>query len=105
MAVKQRQDQSVLTTAEAAKLFGRSASWVRDQINTGRLHTLHPAGRRPFLITEASAQILKARLSELETGAAKPKLHIIASGSGEARSAARPHDFLRLVSDNTPSRS
>jgi len=104
MAVHQRQDQSVLTTAEAAKLFGKSSSWVRDQINTGRLHTLHPYGIRPYLVTEASAHILKARLAERETGATKPRLQIIASGSGEARSTPRPHDFFRLVSDNTQSR-
>lgn len=101
MAVHQREDQSVLTTAEAAKLFGRSASWIRDQINTGRLHTLHPAGVRPFLVTEASAHILKARLSERVTGAAKHRLQIITGGSGEARGEPLPRHFPRLVIDNT----
>lgn len=106
MSVANSQEgQRVLTVAQAAAFLGRSTSWIRDQIVMSRLRTLHPYGVRPFLVTEASAQILKARLGERETSARKPALQIIASGSGEARSAPRPNDFLRLVSDNTPSRS
>ena len=51
-------DQKVLTVSETATLFDRSTSWVRDEIAGGRLKTLHPAGRRPFLVTEASAKAL-----------------------------------------------
>lgn len=103
MAVHQREDQGVLTTAEAAKLFGRSASWIRDQINTGRLRTLHPYGVRPYLVTEASAHILKARLSERKTGTPKHGLQIIAKSRGEVGSASLQPHFPRLVIDNARS--
>jgi len=76
-------DQKVLTVSETAALFNRSTSWVRDEIAGGRLKTLHPAGQRPFLVTEASVSALQRFVLE------------------RSRSAGKQLPALRLVVDNT----
>ncbi|MDM9629782.1 hypothetical protein QTL95_28260 [Rhizobium sp. S152] len=72
-------DQKVLTVSEAAAFFARSTSWVRDEIAGGRLKTLHPAGRRPFLVTEASAKALKRFILERSQAPGKrlPALRLV----------------------------
>jgi hypothetical protein len=77
-------DQKVFTVSETAALFDRSTSWVRDEIAGGRLKTLHPAGIRPFLVTEASVTALQRFIHE-RSRAAKGK----------------QAPALRLVVDNT----
>lgn len=62
--------QEVLTVAEAAALFRRSTTWVRNRIAAGQLYTLEPAGFRPILITGASAQqLLKTAKADIRSGA------------------------------------
>ncbi|TBB25208.1 hypothetical protein ELH51_27390 [Rhizobium ruizarguesonis] len=77
-------DQKVLTVTEAAAIFGRSTSWVRDEIAGGRLKTLHPAGTRPLLLTETSVQALQRFILERSRAAGGKRL-----------------PMLRLVVDNT----
>ncbi|MBY5734043.1 hypothetical protein HFO26_27735 [Rhizobium leguminosarum] len=81
---QQRREQKVLTVSEAAAIFGRSTSWVRDEIAGGRLKTLHPAGTRPLLITETSLQALQRFILERTRAAEGKQL-----------------PSLRLVVDNT----
>ncbi|QWW67974.1 hypothetical protein [Rhizobium sp. WYJ-E13] len=84
LSTEHPRDQKVLTVSETAALFGRSTSWVRDEIAGGRLKTLHPAGRRPFLVTEASVNALQRFIHERSRAA-----------------ASRQPPALRLVVDNT----
>ncbi|ACI57428.1 hypothetical protein Rleg2_4166 [Rhizobium leguminosarum bv. trifolii WSM2304] len=77
-------DQKALTVSEAAALFDRSASWVRDEIAGGRLKTLHPAGQRPVRVTETSVKALQRFILERSRATEGKQLPV-----------------LRLVVDNT----
>ncbi len=70
-------DQKVLTVSETAALFGRSTSWVRDEITGGRLETVHPAGQRPFLVTETSVVALQRFILERSKAAARKQQPVL----------------------------
>ncbi len=68
--------QEVFTVVEAAVLFRRSTTWVRNRIAAGQLYTLQPASLRPILITGASARrLLRSTPAGIHDGA--PALRLV----------------------------
>lgn len=82
MKQRLKHGQPVTTVTEAAQIFGRSTTWVRNRIIDLQLQTLHPYGLAPVLITKAS-------------------IHELLEEMRRTQAPARRRALLRLVVDNT----
>lgn len=84
-------ERAFVSVSEAAAIFSRSTTWVRNRIVDCSLEAIEPGAGGPATVTVASVIALIDRTSNPQTEPSKPR-----------HSPARRDSHLRLVINNTP---